>query len=237
MNMRIFRCVSRASLSMLALVAMLLLSACSDKEAEQRKAFIDYLQNTTLRSGTQLPRLSEDQKKQFGAYISDYAILYRFSTEMNNVIDQGIRPAISALNTIHIPQDYMTQRNTIRQSAENLAVITQQIQNAKIQADTAKAALKQPDELNRVYNTVYQHVVTLPASKLSPVLPVLQSLCQDIVQTGSFLQQQGAKVTFDAEKGVQFPTQQQTKEYNMLMNSMATKSQALNQAMLFFQKN
>jgi len=45
-----------------ALLVVFQLTACGDKEPEQRKAFIDYLQNTVMRSGQNLPSLSEDQK-------------------------------------------------------------------------------------------------------------------------------------------------------------------------------
>lgn len=63
---------------LLAFLVMFLVTACGDKEPEQRKAFIDYLQNTVMRSGMKLPTLSEDQKQKFGPYVSDYAILVTF---------------------------------------------------------------------------------------------------------------------------------------------------------------
>lgn len=65
---------------LLAFLVMFLVTACGDKELEQRKAFIDYLQNTVMRSGMKLPTLSEDQKQKFGPYVSDYAILVTFFT-------------------------------------------------------------------------------------------------------------------------------------------------------------
>ncbi|RZA96048.1 DUF3053 family protein, partial [Escherichia coli] len=34
------------------------LSGCFDKEGDQRKAFIDFLQNTVMRSGERLPTLT-----------------------------------------------------------------------------------------------------------------------------------------------------------------------------------
>ncbi|WP_038936606.1 DUF3053 family protein, partial [Yersinia pestis] len=39
---------------LLAFLVMFLVTACGDKELEQRKAFIDYLQNTVMRSGMKL---------------------------------------------------------------------------------------------------------------------------------------------------------------------------------------
>ncbi|PKH23666.1 hypothetical protein CIG19_09555 [Enterobacterales bacterium CwR94] len=228
--------ISRFSLPALALVATALLSGCGDSESDQRKAFIDYLNTTVARSGEQLPRLSEDQKKQFGPYANDYTILYTFANEVNKAVDQGLKPAIASLGTIRTPQDYLTQRDAVSQSTGSLSVMAQQIQAAKTQADTAKGALKQPDELKTVYDRIYSNVVTTPASKLSPVLPALQSLSQDVVQAGDFLRQQGTSVSYN-NGSVQFPTQQQAQQYNTLMSNLASKSQALNQAKQLVQEN
>ena len=57
-----------------ALLMVVSLSGCFDKEGDQRKAFIDFLQNTVMRSGERLPTLTADQKKQFGPFVSDYAV-------------------------------------------------------------------------------------------------------------------------------------------------------------------
>ncbi len=74
-------------LPVLALFMVMQLNACGDKEPEQRKAFIDYLQNTVMLSGARLPALSEDQQKKFSNYKgnSDYAILVGFSQQMARV--------------------------------------------------------------------------------------------------------------------------------------------------------
>jgi hypothetical protein len=48
-----------------ALLMVVSLSGCFDKEGDQRKAFIDFLQNTVMRSGERLPTLTADQKVRF----------------------------------------------------------------------------------------------------------------------------------------------------------------------------
>lgn len=68
----------------LALLVVMQLTACGDKEPEQRKAFIDYIQNTVMRSGAKIPTLSEDQKQKFGNYAGDYAILVGFLSSCPN---------------------------------------------------------------------------------------------------------------------------------------------------------
>ncbi len=80
-----------------------------------------------------------------------------------------------------------------------------------------------------MYDNVYNKVVTQPAASLAPLLPALQTLSQDAVQTGDFLQQQGTRVSFNGST-VQFPTQEQATQYNTLMSNLSANAQALPQA-------
>lgn len=218
----------------MALMLVFQLTGCGDKEADQRKAFIDFLQNTAMRSGEHLPALSEDQKQRVGNYASDYAIVYGFSQQVNRAVDNGLKPVVDELSAIRAPQDYLTRRNSLRQASGSLEVLAQQIQTAKTQADSSKAGLKQPAELKTVYDNLYNKVVTQPADTLLPLLPALQKLSQDAVQTGDFLQQQGSQVTFNGQT-IQFPTQQQATQYNTLMSNISANAHALGQAQIALQ--
>jgi len=220
---------TRLLVPFMALFMVLQLTGCGDNEADQRKAFIDFLQNTVMRSGEHLPSLSEDQKQKFGPYVSDYAILFGFSQQVNRAVDSGLKPVVEELSAIRTPQDYLTRRDALRQASGSLGVLTQQIQAAKTQADSSKAALKQPSDLKTVYDNVYTTVVTQPATTLAPLLPALQALSQDAVQTGDFLQQQGANVSFNGS-AIQFPSQAQATQYNALMSNLSANARALTQA-------
>lgn len=220
---------TRLLVPFMALFLVLQLTGCGDKEADQRKAFIDFLQNTVMRSGEHLPTLSEDQKQKFGNYISDYAIIYGFSQQVNKAIDTGLKPVVDELSAIRIPQDYLTRRDALRQASGSLGVLSQQIQTAKSQADSSKNALKQPEDLKTVYDNIYSKVVTQPANSLASLLPALQTLSQDVLQTGDFLQQQGTRVSFNGDS-IQFPTQEQATQYNALMSNLNANAQALTQA-------
>ncbi|WP_158782390.1 DUF3053 domain-containing protein [Pantoea sp. BAV 3049] len=229
MTTGISRIWTRLLVPFAALFLVFQLTGCGDKEADQRKAFIDFLQNTVMRSGEHLPSLSEDQKQKFGNYVNDYAIIYGFSQQVNRAVDSGMKPVVDELSAIRTPQDYLTRRDSLRQASGSLGVLTQQIQASKTQADTSKAALKQPSDLKTVYDNVYNKVVTLPANSLQPLLPALQTLSQNAVQAGDFLQQQGAQVTFNGTT-IQFPSQQQATQYNALMSNLSANAQALSQA-------
>jgi len=225
----ISRVWTRSGMLIMGALMVLQLTACGDKEGDQRKAFSDFLQNTVMRSGEHLPSLSENQKQSFGNYASDYAILYGFSQQANQAVEQGMRPVVDELSAIRVPQDYLTRRDSLRQASGNLSVLSQQIQSAKMQADSSKATLKQPDDLKKTYDAAFVKVVTQPAEALIPLLPKLQALSQAAVQTGDYLQSQGERVTFN-DGGVQFPTQDQATQYNTLMSNLSSNAQALTQA-------
>ena len=199
---------SRWFAAMAALLMVVSLSGCFDKEGDQRKAFIDFLQNTAMRSGERLPTLTADQKKQFGPFVSDYAVIYGYSQQVSQAMDAGLRPVVDSVNAIRVPQDYMTQREPLRQ---------------------ANGALKQGDDLKPVFDQVYAKVVTAPADALQPLIPAAQIFTQQLVQVGDFVAQQGTQVSFVAN-GIQFPTSQQASQYNALIGPLAAQHQAFNQA-------
>ncbi|KNC11183.1 hypothetical protein AC791_04425 [Klebsiella sp. RIT-PI-d] len=220
---------SRWFASVMALLMVVSLSGCFDKEGDQRKAFIDFLQNTAMRSGEHLPMLTADQKKQFGPLVTDYAILYGYSQQVNQAMDEGLRPVVDSVNAIRVPENYVTQRDPLRQANGSLGVLSQQLQNAKMQADTSRAALKQADDLKPVFDQVYEKVVTRPADTLQPLVPAAQILTQQLVQVGDFIAQQENQVSF-AANGIQFPTSQQASQYNSLIGPLASQHQAFIQA-------
>ncbi|HBW0134708.1 DUF3053 domain-containing protein [Klebsiella aerogenes] len=217
---------SRWFAAVAAILMVVSLSGCFDKEGDQRKAFIDFLQNTAMRSGERLPTLTADQKKQFGPFVSDYAVIYAYSQQVSQAMDAGLRPVVDSVNAIRVAQDYTTQREPLRQANGALGVLSQQLENAKMQAD---AALKQADDLKPVYDQVFNKVVTAPANALQPLIPAAQVFTQQLVQVGDFVAQQGTQVSFVAN-GIQFPTSQQASQYNALIAPLAAQHQAFNQA-------
>ncbi|SFN65742.1 Protein of unknown function [Izhakiella capsodis] len=234
MNTGISRLCSALWLPLIIFFSATILTGCGDKTADQRKAFIDFLQNTVMRSGEQIPALSEDQKQKFGPYVNDYAILYGFTQQVNRAKQDSLQPIISDLSAVRMPQDYITYRDSLRQESGSLGVLIQQLQAAKNQADNSKAGLKQPEDLKTVYDKAYTQLVTQPANQLLLVLPALQTLSQNAVLAGDLLQQQAANVTING-MSVQFTTQQQADTYNGLMKTLSQNSTSLSQAQKLLQ--
>lgn len=228
MTSGIFRVTKQAGLLLTTLFIVFQLSGCGDKEAESRQAFSNFLQNTVMRSSSQLPTLSESQKKSFGSFTGDYAILYGFSQQLNRAMNDGVRPVTDELSAIRVPADYLSHRDTLRQAAGALNVVTQQVQNARNLADSSRTSIKLPADLQKTYDEAYAKVVTQPAETVLPLLPQLQTLAQAVVDTGDFLQAQNNNVSF-AGNSVQLSSQDQVKQYNALMSQITSAAPVLNQ--------
>ncbi|MGY0160782.1 DUF3053 domain-containing protein [Edwardsiella tarda] len=216
----------RLLLPVMALFLVTQLSGCGDSDKEQQKAFIDYLQNTVMRSSVTIPTLSEAQKQQLGHYASDYAVLVTFSQNFGRAMDASMTPLFNTLQQIRAPQDYLAQRDRLQQELGALNMLGQQIQSAKAQADSAYTTLKQPEEVKAVFDKAFNKVVTGPSNAIMPMIPQAAAVAQTLVQVGDFLQNLGPQARFD-NQGVQLQTQAQVDQYNQLMSDLSAKYQAL----------
>ncbi|MGL9723127.1 DUF3053 domain-containing protein [Sodalis sp. (in: enterobacteria)] len=220
---------------LLAMLVLLLgvfqLTGCGDKEPEQRQAFIQFLQNTVLPGGERIPTLSAAQKEQFGPYANDYQILQTFSDKSLSSVNGSLVPVLDEISQIRVPQDYVSHRQTLAQAGGALNMLAPDLARAKKQADDGRAALKQPEDLQKVYKQAYDKLVTGPIQKVTPVICAASSLAEQLVHVGDFLAMQTGQGQPSYEGGsVSFPTQLQVTQYNELMTGLQNQHQQLLQA-------
>ncbi|MEH0875282.1 DUF3053 domain-containing protein [Pectobacterium cacticida] len=220
---------SRWLLPVLVIVAAMQLAACGDNEAEQRKAFIAFLQNVPSQQGV-LPALTEEQKKSFGNFSNDYNILTTFSQQFNQAVSGSLTPLLEQISRIRIPQDYLTQRDALQQSIGTMNLLSQHVQAAKAQADSAYRQLKQPEEVKIPYARLYARTVTQPTNALLPAIPNAIAFTQRLIQVGDFLQAQGDQAIFNGAS-VQFRTSQQVAHYNGIVAALPVQQQNLMNAL------
>ncbi|WJV54079.1 DUF3053 domain-containing protein [Pectobacteriaceae bacterium CE90] len=217
---------SRWLLPVIMFFMALQLTACGDKDKEQRQAFTAFLQSIQPQEERQLPVLTEQQKQSFGHYVQDYAVLTTFNRQLQQVVAGSLKPMLEQVSHIRVPQDYISQRNNLRQLIGALNLLGQQSLNAKTQADNARQALKQPEDLKLVYDKLYNRVVVKPATAMISIVPDSVSFIQSLIKVGDYLQSQGNQVVFN-DSNVQFHTQQQVDQYNGMMSDLATQQQNL----------
>ena len=180
------------------LVAIVLLTAfvagCSDEPA-QRKAFIEFLQTRIIdKPGLHVPHLTQEEAASFGDYTKQYAII----TGFNDGLDKSVaRPMTEAINrgAITSLNDVVTRRADFIAARDGIAQLRDAIEKQLAAADTAHAALKQPDDLKPVFDKAYERDVTTPAKAFEDIFPDLSQALTAIIDLGDFIDQHKDKVS------------------------------------------
>lgn len=157
----------RAACTAALISFVLAVAACGDSEAEQRKAFIGFLQEVNGRSGVHFLIPTPVEAKAFGPYLQQYTLILDYDKDMQAPMDAfaaqlvklGIGPA-SQPRTIEqmaaTAPDLVAAKSAVEKMEQDI-----ETRLAKLNAD--RGALKQSDDLKAVYDKTYDKLVTAPA--------------------------------------------------------------------------
>jgi DUF3053 family protein len=156
---RVARCAA-------VIVFAVALTAWGNSEADQRRAFIAFLQDINNRPGIHLLVPSANDEKAFGPYLQHYALILDFNREMNasmsdfvaQLVKLGFGPNPSPRTIEQIaaaPADLAALKDVVTRMEQFI-----ETRLAKLNAD--RAALKQPDDLKAVYDKTFDRLVTAP---------------------------------------------------------------------------
>ena len=224
---------TRVGLALL-LTAPLLLTACGDKEPEQRAAFSQYLQTRIIdKPGVRVPQPNEEEKKSFGDYASHYAIITDFHAGMNQSVTS--MDAAMQQGSIRTINDLISRRGDLVKARTTVSEINTAIAKHQAQADAARAQLKQPDDLKPVYDSAYDRTVTQPANAFKAVFPLVDASLQRAVDTADYVEKNKSKMEFSgATVRVSDPKVQA--ELNTRLQALNSGAAALNKAQVDMQK-
>jgi hypothetical protein len=138
----------------------------SNNEADQRKAFIGFLQDINNRPGIHFLVPTATDEKTFGPYLQHCAIILDFDKDMKAPMDDFLAQAIKlgfgpnpSPRTIEqmaaAPADLAAAKDAVDKMEQ---VIETRL--TKVNAD--RAALKQPDDLKAVYDKTFDKLVVAP---------------------------------------------------------------------------
>jgi hypothetical protein len=175
------------------------LAACGDGEADQRKAFIGFLQDINGRPGVHVLKPTAADEKAFGPYLQHYAIILDFNKDMEAVTSDytgglmqlGVGPA-SNPRTIEqmaaAPQDLPTARDLIGKAVQAI-----EARLAKLVA--ARNALVQPDDLKAVYDKTFAKLITAPAAALENSIKALDQGIDSSIKLVAYINTHRNKLT------------------------------------------
>lgn len=205
---------------LMLLMMIFAVSGCGDKEPAQRKAFMDFLQSRILdKQVLAVPQLSEAEKKQFGDYSKGYAIITGFHHQMNTELDSSLVPVFAGMNGVNSVNALVEQRDDLKKMADSSQNWKEKIITLRTQADTQHAALKQPDDLKKVYDQAYEKTVVKPSEITEQVFELLPQVLNLIVAKADFIKSQGKDVTITGNR-LQFSNQKQLDKYNAIQQQL-----------------
>lgn len=218
----------RACVTGMALVSMLLLAACVNKEPQERAAFIQLLQvrmnNVTL---VPIGLLSKPEKEAIGDYDDAYEVMTDFQDAMAKAA-APLREVLS-VETIRSVGEIVERKASLEAARKTLADSAAKVQAARSKADKARADLALPADLAPVYDGVYDEAVTAPAAELMDAAAKMDAIARDALGIADFVAANAADVLLEAGQAkVAKPTLQQ--ELNLRLQALNAQSDGLEAA-------
>ena len=120
----------------LVLIAVAL-CGCGDDEANQRKAFIEFLQTRIVaKPGIHVPHLTAEETAAFGPYAKHYAVIADFNAALDEAISKPMQQAIQH-GTPHSLAEVITRRQDIASVGEGMANMKAALGRELAKADAA----------------------------------------------------------------------------------------------------
>ncbi|RUR68011.1 DUF3053 family protein [Variovorax guangxiensis] len=221
--------IQRLGAMSLLVAFSLALVACGNKEAEQRKAFISFLQTRVLdKPGLRVPVPTAEEKASFGDYAQHYAVITDFNEGMNKSVSQPMTQ-IMAKGALRSIADLPARRDDLKAAKDGLGGLRTALDQQSARADAAHAQLKQPDDLKQVYDKAYAKTVTTPSATFKEVFPALDTVFDSALAIGDFMEKNKSKIQISGSSiAVTDPTVQA--ELNKMLQQLNGQSAAINAA-------
>ncbi|MGS1006343.1 DUF3053 domain-containing protein [Achromobacter anxifer] len=212
----------------LAAALPLMLAACGNKEPEQRAAFTQFLQTRIVdKPGVRVPQLTDEEKKSFGDYAAQYAVI----TDFNAGMDASVKPlsGIMQKGSMRSLNDIVTRRDDLKTVQASLNEMGAALKEQQAKADAARAQLKQPEDLKAVYDKAYEKTVSLPADTFRDVLPQLNATFDSSLKIANYVAAHAAQIDISGPiVKVQDPAVQA--ELNKLLQDLNAQAKNVQQA-------
>lgn len=177
-------------------VVGLMLAGCFDKEPEQRKAFIEFLQKRVIdRPGLKIPIVKDEETAAMGPYAIHYGVMRRFHTTLDDSISKQLMQAVQA-GTVRSFQELANRREDFVAVRDGMLRLREALDKAEADANADRAKLTQPKDLEVVYAKAYDKLVTRPARTIRDILPPLEGTLLSGQELANYLHDQRAAITY-----------------------------------------
>lgn len=218
----------RACLAGLAMASMLFMTACVNKEPQERVAFIQLLQSrVTSDALLPLAALTKAEKEAVGDYDDAYGVMTDFQQEMAK--SAGALRDVLAVETLRSVGEIVERKAAFEAARKTLADSAGKLQDARAKADKARASLTLPEDLAPVYDGVYDEAVTAPAAEVLDAAAAMDAVARDALGVADFVAAHAQDILLaDGQARVATPTLQQ--ELNLRLQGLNAQSEVLEHA-------
>lgn len=174
-----------------------------------------------------MPQLTEEEKKSFGDYAAQYAVI----TDFNAGMDASVKPMGSLMQkgAVRSLNDVVARRDDIKTVQTALKDMGEALTKEQAKADAARAQLKQPDDLKAVYDKAYAKTVTVPADTFREVLPQISGTLDNSLKVAEYVETHKAQIDLTGPAPrVQDPAV--LAELNKLLQELTAQAQKVQQA-------
>jgi hypothetical protein len=181
------------------LVLALATAGCGDSEADQRKAFISFLQDINHRVGVHFLMPKPEEEKTFGDYLRHYTVILDFNKDMKvifNDYQEGLKKLGIGPNSQAQTLEQLVARRQDFPVMKEVTTKTMQAIDARLaKVNAERGALQQPDDLEAVYNTAFDKLITAPAQAMIASEKALLGLADSSMQLADYINDHRGKVT------------------------------------------
>ncbi len=171
------------------------LSGCGDGDADQRKAFVTFLQTRIIdKPGIHVPQPTDDERTSFGPYADQYAIITDFHRVMNDTVVPKLSAAMAKGGVTSVGE-LVERRGDLEMARAAMDDMATTLRSDLVRADDAHRKLQQPDDLKPVFDTAYDRLVTSAAATFAEVVPVADKAFAAAVDVADYLQKHRDRVT------------------------------------------
>src|SRR5450759_886380 len=192
-------CNRRAAtvVALFALTAALV--GCGDSEADQRKAFIKFLDDINQRVGVHFLVPTQEDRVAFGDYMRHYTVILDFNKDMkviSNDYQAGLKKMGIGPNSQAQTLEQMVARRQDFPALKDVTTKMMQAYEARLsKANVERVALQQPDDLKAVYTKAFDKLVTAPMQAMLASDKALLVVLDSSTQIADYVNEHRSKLT------------------------------------------
>lgn len=183
------------------LVLTLATAGCGDSEADQRRAFIKFLDDINHRVGVHFMVPTDEDRVAFGDYMRHYTVILDFNRDMK-IMSSNYQTALKGLGPTgpQTLEQMATRRQDFAKIKDATTKIMQAFEARLAKANAERGALAQPDDLKAVYDKTFDKLLTAPVQAMIVSDQALLEYVDSSMRLADYINEHRSKLTLSGSQ-------------------------------------